>query len=597
MTTSKMLTIHEFSTSIQVKYTSDGNWLSEGFTGGQHYMNATLDPIPQPVTQAINDELFTIAEGTSKGEPALIGREIEKDGRYWSMIAVGMTFSDVEDKGRTPRLYRYFLSEGTNRLTAMLNWMLNSKKEYVFNPLDYQKPGEPYQVEPHQVEVDKHSPSLDKKDNFTEFLKEPAPIIFPSHWKTSPLTLNNLAERKSQENGYPAAWAYRAGGLGKPSSFQVIYPASVEAEQVIKKGLASSPNTLMVIDNEKGIKTAIQQISRNRKVDREKLLILKEALQNLQVTDWQKLFDSEGAKKANQQGIYSTQMVRLFALQAVILPATLPQYLEWLEKPNKTVNNVFVNNVFVEFQNQLRKFLVKNNPESDFQPLNKKVVQGVRLLIFSIVKQQNLFNSAVSLLKSQNGLWGHFYHYSVNSEIEQYLTTAPLLINNVQPDPSLTVVEEEPPLEKLFKEIKLIGECNHAYREEKYKLLARFFEQVSDFQKAALFYQIAVGEVSKKVFNSCRGRGNCYQKEVYGVRIKRHISSLEKLRNKIVKIGNLLVPAYLFIPLLILAFMLGMLGEFFLQRVLSIDTFAPNKSELEEPSDGSNSTTDVPSGK
>jgi hypothetical protein len=72
---------------------------------------------------------------------------------------------------------------------------------------------------------------------------------------------------------------------------------------------------------------------------------------------------------------------------------------------------------------------------------------------------------------------------------------------------------------------------------------------------------------------------------------------LEKLRNKIVKIGNLLVPAYLFIPLLILAFMLGMLGEFFLQRVLSIDTFAPNKSELEEPSDGSNSTTDVPSGK
>jgi hypothetical protein len=234
-------------------------------------------------------------------------------------------------------------------------------------------------------------------------------------------------------------------------------------------------------------------------------------------------------------------------------------------------------------------FLVNKNSELDFQPLNQKVVQGVRLLIFSIVKQQNLFNSAVSLLKSQNGLWGHFYHYSVNSEIEQYLTTAP--------HASLTLVEEEPPLEKLFKDIKLIGERDHASPKEKHLLLARFFEQVSDFQKAALFYQFAEGKVPKKVFNYCRGRGNCYQKEVYGVRIKRHISSLEKLRNKIVKIGNLLVPAYLFIPLLILAFMLGMLGEFFLQRVLSIDTFAPNKSELEEPSDGSNSTTDVPSGK
>ncbi|PSO58648.1 MAG: hypothetical protein BRC36_17330 [Cyanobacteria bacterium QH_2_48_84] len=575
-----MLTIHEFSTSIQVKYTSDGNWLSEGFTGGQHYMNATLDPIPQPVTQAINDELFTIAEGTSKGEPALIGREIVKDGMYWSMIAVGMTFSDVEDKGRTPRLYRYFLSEGTNRLTAMLNWMLNSKKEYVFNPLDYQKPGEPYQVEPHQVEVDKHSPSLDKKDNFTEFLKKTAPIILPSDWKTSPLILNNLAKRKSQENGYPTAWAYRAGGLGKPSSFQVIYPASVEAEQVIKKGLASSPNTLVVIDNEKGIKTAIQQISLNSKVDREKLLILKEALQNPQVTEeyWQKLFDRQGA---NQQGIYSTQMVRLLALQAVILPATLPLYLKWLEKQDKKANNAFV-----EFQNQLRKFLVKNNPESDFQPLNQKVVQGVESLILSIVKRQDLFNSAVSLLKSPDGLWGYFYHYSVKSEIEQYLTTAPLLINNVQPDPSLTVVEEEPSLEKLFKEIKLIGECNHAYREEKYKLLARFFEQVSDFQKAALFYQFAEGKVPKKVFKSFKGRGNCYKKEVYGKLVKRHISLLEQLKIKIVKIGKSPVPAYLFMLFLILAFMLGMLGGFFL-----------HKSELQEPSDGSNFTTDVPSGK
>ena len=579
MTTSKMLTIHEFSTSIQVKYTSDGNWLSQGFTGGQHYMNATLDPIPQPVTQAINDELFTIAEGTSKGEPALIGREIVTDGGYWSMIAVGMTFSGVEDKGRTPRLYRYFLSEGTNQLTAMLNWMLNSKKEYVFNPLDYQKLGEP-----HQVGVDKHSPSLDKKDNFTEFLKEPAPIILPSDWETSPFTLNNLAERKSKENGYPTAWAYRAGGLGKPSSFQVIYPASVEAEQVIKKGLASSPNTLVVIDNETGIKTAIQQISLNRKVDREKLLILKEALQNPQVTEeyWQKLFDSQGA---NQQGIYSTQMVRLLALQAVILPATLPQYLKWLEKQDKTMNNVFV-----EFQKQLRKFLVKNNPESDFQPLNQKVVQGVESLILSIVKRQDLFNSAVSLLKSPDGLWGYFYHYSVNSEIEQYLTTAP--------HASLTLVEEEPPLEKLFKDIKLIGERDHAYPKEKYLLLARFFEQVSDFQKAALFYQFAEGEVPKKVFNYCRGRGNCYQKEVYGKLVKRHISLLEQLKIKIVEKGKSLVPAYLFMPLLlILAFMLGMLGGLFLQRVLSIDTFAPDKSELEEPSDGSNYTTDVPSGK
>ena len=102
------------------------------------------------------------------------------------------------------------------------------------------------------------------------------------------------------------------------------------------------------------------------------------------------------------------------------------------------------------------------------------------------------------------------------------------------------------------------------------------------------------------MFNYCRDRDNChqkeddcYQKEVYGELVKRHISLLEQFKIKIVENGKKIVekgkspvPAYLFMLFLILAFMLGMLGGFFL-----------HKSELEEPSDGSNSTTDVPSGK
>ena len=568
MTTAKVITIHEFSTGIQAQRTNDGNWVSQGFTG--QYMNATLDPIPQVVGKAISNRLFAVAEGSSKDEPALIGREITEGEETWSVIAVVSKGKD--DRGRSASMYRYFLSEGRNQLTPILRWLLSTKEDFVFNPFDYQEIDQP-----HQADKNRNSPPVDKKENLIALAEREAPIIISSDDSiVNPLIVNSLAAKKAEENGYPIAWAYRVEALEKPRNFQVIYPASAKAEQVLERSLARTPNTPTFIQNEQDLNTAVKAIFRKGKVQLEHLLILEDALQNPQVTDeyWQNLFHGQGANEALSKGIYSAQMVRLLALQSVILPATLTKYLGWLEKREK---NDEVKKIFIDFQKQLREVLARVNPESEFLGLKEKVIAGVRFIIPYVVKQPELLKPTVSLLKPQNGLWGSFYHYQVKHEIDRDLTTAPQLILGYQPNEVLTLMEE-PLWEELFQEIKLTWERNRVSPKEKYLPLAKFFEQVSYYPASALFYHIAWGEVPGEVFDECSGRGSSSRKQIYGVRVKRHFTLLEKILNQLVEIGGIIVPVYIFAPLLFLTFLLG---GFALPRVLSIDLFAPNKSDLE----------------
>ena len=278
------------------------------------------------------------------------------------------------------------------------------------------------------------------------------------------------------------------------------------------------------------IKQAIQRIYIRNQVELENLLTLEEALQNQKITEeeWKEMFRARGSEDAIQKQIYSAQMVRLLSLQAVILPATLPKLLGWLEKREK---NEEEKKVFIDFQKQVRQLLARNNPESEFLALKQKVIEGVRRLIPSVVKQPDLLKPIASLLKPQNGLWGHFYHYHVKGEIEQDLTTAYELIQGYQSDTALVLIEE-PLWEELFHNIQSIWERDRVSPQEKYLPLAQLFEQVSYLKASALFYHIALGEVPGEVFDNCSGRGNRSRKEIYGVSVKRHFTLFEKLWNK-----------------------------------------------------------------
>ena len=78
--------IHEFSTGIRPETTSDGGWVSRGFTG--QYMNMTRESIPDVVERSIRNREFALTEGASSNSPAIIGRVVGIDENVWSVVAV-----------------------------------------------------------------------------------------------------------------------------------------------------------------------------------------------------------------------------------------------------------------------------------------------------------------------------------------------------------------------------------------------------------------------------------------------------------------------------------------------------------------------------
>ena len=154
--------IYEFSTGIDLQGTSD-NWWSSKFTG---YMNNTLGYIPEAVQDAISDALFDVAEGKATDKPAIIGREVEKQGDAWSVIAVVTAAKD--EKGRTISVYRYFLTQGKGKLGDLVWWYFDDAKKPIFDPFNQPSNPHSYKIYPTK---EQNIEKLLKTDNFQELLK------------------------------------------------------------------------------------------------------------------------------------------------------------------------------------------------------------------------------------------------------------------------------------------------------------------------------------------------------------------------------------------------------------------------------------------
>ncbi|MEA5537352.1 hypothetical protein [Crocosphaera sp. XPORK-15E] len=224
---SNYIDIHEFSTGINVQGSPD-NWISTGFTG---YMNSTLSEIPSAVQNAISNQLFKVSEGDSHSKPAIIGREVKEQKQPWSVMAVATSGKD--EYGRSAAFYRYFLTEGLGGLSDILWWYLTEVSQPVFNPFDVQKANQPHQYKIKQ----KVKENILSKLEFKALLnRETSTLIIPYNLNCVPLIVNELGNRRKQENKL-TAWAYNVGGVRKPWDFQVIYPASHQAQIILEKSL------------------------------------------------------------------------------------------------------------------------------------------------------------------------------------------------------------------------------------------------------------------------------------------------------------------------------------------------------------------------
>ena len=467
--------IHEFSTGIHFQERANG-WVSLGFTG--QYMNATINPIPTVVERSIANQEFALTEGSSTEKPAIIGRVVGSGDDIWSVMAVVTRGQD--EVGRSAAFYRYFLSQGGNNLRFILTWWESEQKPR-FNPLDTHGSPHLFAGEPPQPQVDETLP-----------FNQLEPIVLPLENQHDLYTLNTLAIRKfnQSKNGLPVAWAFNVEALEKPERFQVIQPASQRAYDGLKRAIANAAQVVSAINvDEAALKSAIRSLMNSSTIKPEAVQEIVKGLENKEIESdyWESLFNAQGADKAIKQKIYSPQMVRLITLRAMVIPETLPQFLEWLniqagKQPdeNQTVS--------LEFQKAIRALFPK-----------AQIAEGIKYLLLNLLNKKISVDSLYWLLMIDDSAWIY-----AQKELINYVHSDLQLIDNY-----FIRQYENGFSDNFFKCQKqvwtsLINNWRNIqqryYKGEEYQPFAELFEKFQEYDLAAYFYQVSQSNVSNDLF-------------------------------------------------------------------------------------------------
>ncbi|MGA8896249.1 MAG: hypothetical protein WB539_13185 [Planktothrix agardhii] len=507
--------IHEFSTGIQVERVGTG-WVSRGFTG--EYMNRTLDLIPVAVQRAITNREFAVAEGASSDEPAVIGREISDNGEEWSVIAVVTKGRD--DRGRSASMYRYFLCKGIGNLGNILAWIINQRPFPVFNPYDTRIIGNP------AIHQNTGSDPINLKPELQSLLvNNPTPIIIPWQQPCAPLILNEMA--RQIPGNQLISWAFKVEALEQPTRFQVIQPASEKAEQLLQRITAVTPQYTVNISGEQSIKSAIKGLSSREQVKIEQIIILENALNDPQINEnyWKSLFDSQGAAQSRSQGIYSPQMVRLLTLQAILIPQMLSGYLIWMSKRGKQDDHYQTSE---NFQSEIINAL-SQLPNQTPRLINN-LVEGVKILIPTLLEHPEQVEVAIWLLQLPTGLWSWSYSkVFIPDYLDHDLNLMPKFARG---NKNLTFkLTSHPEWQKILGELSIFWKSHSMSKIERYQPLADLFEKLEDQPKLAAFFSHVAygkGEVTKRIFSQIPSTDG-WHSNVYGVKVERKVTFLEVL--------------------------------------------------------------------
>jgi hypothetical protein len=485
-----MIQIHEFSTGINVATTSDGGWQSLGFTGT--YMNVTINPIPPAVVTSIRNQEFQIVEGSASNTPAVIGRVVVGQGQTWSVLA--LVSRGMDDKGRSAAFYRYFLTEGGDKIPNLLAWCqeyeLHQGSLPIFNPFDYKNLGQ-------IIESDCNPSVFESLSNtIRDLLNHKSPIIIEPEKNYKYQLINYLATLKSQENSRPIAWAANVEQVEQINDFQIIKPASEKAFYNFKNNAKRNPaNEIIFVPvsfDKQALKAAVQGLINNNKVNPSQALVFAQTTGNANITEayWEKLFEGQGLTNALSQSnpLYSPQMTRLLTLRAIAIPRTLIEYLDWLIKSK----NQKLLSVAETFQRDLPREL--NNDRL----IEAKIGEGFQIFLSYLLDDQISSANVDSLFfGKKDGLWFNLLPAFIKDidhdfrEMEKYAKGETPSFNLLLPE-----------WEAIREDIKYYWQSKCKNRKDKYLRLAQFFQIIisdstgnnlkeSILKISAVFYQIS----------------------------------------------------------------------------------------------------------
>ncbi|MBD2456679.1 hypothetical protein H6G80_21690 [Nostoc sp. FACHB-87] len=512
--------IHEFSTGIRPQQTTDGSWVSLGFTG--KYMNVTIDPIPEVVERSIANREFAVAEGASSDQPAIIGRVLGTGENTWSVVAVVTRGRD--EKGRSASMYRYFItqgseSEGFKNLRLILAWWESQKIPPRFNPFDTRELRRPNICDVNVASTNFRSPPLEAIEIPVD---TPQAILLPPQQQYDLQTINSLASKKynANKNGQALSWAFNVEALEKPERFLVIQSASDRAYQILQKAISNTPNVLAPanVTDEEALKSAIRGLMNSSQVKPENVKVITDALANKQITSeyWHSLFDGQGSKTAISQKIYSPQMVRLITLRAMVIPETILEFLDWLnikagQKPdeNQTIS--------LEFQKAIRNNFTKNN-----------LADTIKFLLTKLLEEPApITPEAIHWLLVGSGSAWVYCRQKIIQDISDDLQ----LIFNSFKDKTIASSDSyrcDPQTWKsLNQHLELIYSNSSSIHLEEYDSFAKLFESLKEYSLSAYFYQVSQGIVPRKVFDELPNNNtNCFE---FGLRLDREVTFIDQI--------------------------------------------------------------------
>ena len=566
-----MISIQEFSTGIQYETTPTG-WRSRGFTG--YFINKTIDPIPSAIQTAINDRQFALAEGTIKEKVALIGREVGQSGDQWSVLAV---ITRAEDEfGRSFPVYRFFYTQEKGNLEYLLGWWIDNQQP-TFDPLD--KPEVKWYQIGENIEI-----SL---NDFQQILQEKVPIVLPPEKNYPPLVIHALAQKTAGIDN--VAWAWNVGGIEYPNSFHIIYPDEPKASEMIHRVIQTQPDSTGVFTGENIIKLAIENLSNDDEINGNDVETLETALEQSKFTtqQWLSFFEDKGARQAIDQKIHTDNMVCLLTLQAIIVPSTIAQFLRWLKQSPKQLEN---QEISTDFQQQMFTNITKRAPV-----MSQNVSDGVKLSIVNLLDEPDLLEMTTWLLKDYSGIWPNAYRNEVDKLIGEDLS---LMSDYARNKIGLNKISEDtqgfyllPYWEKIWSEIKQYWLINEYKPLAKYLPIAQLIERLGNYKVSAVFYQIAIGSVHRKLYERVAEASPTFA--IYrGFRIRKQNAGLEILGLPLPSLRDKFVPAIVMIPLLLASFVLGGFTEY-LAKIGISSTTNPSPSKIKEVDKPTNNNTTV----
>ncbi|EFA68378.1 hypothetical protein [Cylindrospermopsis raciborskii] len=567
----KIHEIHEFSTGIQFEQRGN-SWVSTGFTG--RYMNSTIGEIPKVVERSIANEEFALAEGSSTEKPAIIARILGSGDDIWSVIAVVTRGRD--EVGRSAAFHRYFLCQGDHKLRVILAWWEQNNRP-TFNPLDKQDEGSPHifegeipqppdleqilplfkvQTKPQEEQrlssssqsaqeavltwgvpgqsgetrvikegifpLSEEPVSTPESQNVEEYslFQQLSPIVLEPNVQYDLYTINVLAINKwnSCKNGLPVCWAFDVEALLKPERFQVIKPASQKARDGINRAIAAGSRVVRNAVNidEAALKSALRSLANSSQVKPESVETIINGLNNKDVTReyWHSLFNAQGTDRAIKEKIYSPQIVRLMTLRALVIPETLPEFLQWLniQKGSNVDGN---QRVSLELQKKIQPLFPK-----------EQIGAGITYLLPSLLGGKISVDGLCWLLAKSGGdtIWAYGRNQFINN-IKYDLQ----LIYNYYSKPIVVGLFDESTL-KCKAEVwrSLINrwrDIRGEYKKcEKYRPLAQLFERFKEYDLAGYFYQVSDGVVKKDLFYEIPKAQNRPSPVIYGLGIEREVT-------------------------------------------------------------------------